>query len=243
MWVAPSSRRARHRVDRFAPTVETPPGLIMQNRFQELCTEQESDDEDTCIGDYFDIGGLDIFMPDMVINGVGRTAMLVSVGRGKVTIDSGAAESVMPRDMLQHETLVEGAPKKSGVKYVAANGAKMDNNGEKRVRFKEEGLNGINSMVFQVTDVGKPLASVSRILDKWNSVVFSRGPKGSYVVNIKLGAGFRWWRREERLSWRSSTCSRTQTETRVLPGRALETGRHACWPGLARKTRGGVPSG
>ena len=56
-------------------------------------------------------------MPDMVINGVGRTAMLVSVGRGKVTIDSGAAESVMPRDMLQHETLVEGAPKKSGVKY------------------------------------------------------------------------------------------------------------------------------
>ena len=216
----------------------------MQNRFQELCTEQESDDEDSCTGDYFDIGGLDILMPDKVINGVGRTGMLVSAGRGKVTIDSGAAESVMPRDMLQRETLVEGAPKKSCVKYVAANGAKMDNYGEKRVRFKKEGLNGINSMVFQVTDVGKPLASVSRILDKGNSVVFSRGPKGSYVVNDQTGRRIPLVEEERNvLSWRWSTCSRRQTETRVLPGRALETGRHVCWPGLARKTRGGVPSG
>ena len=87
--------------------------------------------------------------------------MLVSAGRGKATVDSGAAKSVTPRDMLQHETLVDVAPKISGVKYVAANGAKMDDNGERRVRFKKEGLNGINSVVFQVTDVGKPLASVS----------------------------------------------------------------------------------
>ena len=150
---APSSRRARHRVDQFAPTVEAPPGLIMQNRFQELCTEQESDDEDTCTGDYFDIGGFGHPHARQGYQWCCRIGMLVSAGRGKVTIDSGAAESVMPRDMLQRETLVEGAPKKSGVKYVAANGAKMDNYGEKRVRFKEEGLNGINSMVFQVTDV------------------------------------------------------------------------------------------
>ena len=104
-----------------------------------------------------------------------------------MTIDSGAAESVMPRNMLEHEALVEGEAKKSGVKYVAANGAKMDNYGEKRVRFRKEGLGGTNSMVFQVTDVAKPLASVSRILDKGNSVVFSRGPNGSYVVNDQTG--------------------------------------------------------
>ena len=65
-------------------------------------------------------------MSDKVVNGVGRTGVLVSVVRGKVTIDPGAAESVVSRDMLQYETLVEGAPKKSGVKYVAASGAKMD---------------------------------------------------------------------------------------------------------------------
>ena len=33
------------------------------------------------------------------------------------------------------------------------------------------------------TDVGKPLASVSRILDKGNTVVFSRKQGGSYIVN------------------------------------------------------------
>ena len=53
---------------------------------------------------------------------IALTGALVSAERGKVTIHSGAAETVMLRNMLQHETLVEGAPKKAGVKYVAANG-------------------------------------------------------------------------------------------------------------------------
>ena len=57
-----------------------------------------------------------------------------------------------------------------GVKYVAANGAKMENYGEKKIRFKKEGLGGINDMLFQVTDAGKPLQG------SWtgNIVVFSR---------------------------------------------------------------------
>ena len=41
-------------------------------------------------------------------------------------------------------------------------------------------LNGINCKVFQVTDVGKPLASVSRTLD-------IGGANGSYVVNDQTG--------------------------------------------------------
>ena len=94
---------------------------------------------------------------------------------------------MMPRGMLGREPMIEGEAKRLGVKYVAANGAKMDNYGEKKVRFKKEGLNGINSMLFQVTDVGKPLASVTRILDKGNSVIFSRGPGGSYVINDRTG--------------------------------------------------------
>ena len=40
----------------------------------------------------------------------------------------------------------------------------------------------MNSITFQVTDVGKPLASVSRILDKGNSVVFTRNGGGSYII-------------------------------------------------------------
>ena len=121
------------------------------------------------------------------IAGVGRAGKLRSAGKGKVTIDSGAAESVMPWGMLSGEPLVEGEAKKAGVRYVAANGAKMENYGEKKVRFRKEGVTGINSMLFQVTDVGKPLASVSRILDKGNTVVFSRGHGGSYVVSDRTG--------------------------------------------------------
>ena len=36
----------------------------------------------------------------------------------------------------------------------------------KRIRFKKEGLSGTSDMPFQVTDVGKPLASATRILNK-----------------------------------------------------------------------------
>ena len=45
----------------------------------------------------------------------------------------------------------------------------------------------MNKITFQVTDVAKPLASVSRILDKGNTVVFSRTKGGSYILNEKTG--------------------------------------------------------
>ena len=70
-----------------------------------------------------------------------------------------------------------------GSQYVAANGANMDNYGQKRIRNKKVGLSGNSDMFFQVTDVGKPLASVTRILDKGNTVVFWRKPGGFYIVN------------------------------------------------------------
>ena len=57
-----------------------------------------------------------------------------------ITIDSGAAEFVLPRNTLPNESTVEGEAKRRGVKYVAANGGKMENIGEKKVKFKESGL-------------------------------------------------------------------------------------------------------
>ena len=142
-----------------------PPGLKINNRFDEL-------------SEMVDVGGLEVLMPD-------RAAQVCR--QGKVTIDSGATESVMPKGMRDRQPLVEGEAKRMGVKYVAANGAKMDKYFEKKIRFKKEGLGGINDMLFQVTDVGKPLASISRILDKGNTVVFSRKQGGSYIVNNCAG--------------------------------------------------------
>ena len=73
---------------------------------------------------------------------------------------------------------------KIGVTYVAANGNKMPNLGEKRVKFKtKDGMN--SSIMFQVTKVKKPLAAVSRITEKGNWVCF--GPDEAYIMNVATG--------------------------------------------------------
>ena len=151
-------------------------GIETKNPFRALAT----DDEDC------EIGSVSVEMPDEAIATVGMDSRgLRTAGRGKITIDSGAAESVLPADVVPNETLVEGEAKRRGVRYVAANGGKMENMGEKKVRFRREGSEAVNSIMLQVTGVGKPLASVSRILDKGNSVIFSRHGEGSYIVNEK----------------------------------------------------------
>ena len=79
---------------------------------------------------------------------------------------------------------IETKPSKgseAGVTYIAANGHRMTNKGEKKVDFKTS--DGIKSSItFQVTDVKKPLAAVSKITEKGNWVGF--GPQEAYIYNI-----------------------------------------------------------
>ena len=172
-FVEISGDREKKRESKTRRTVE------IKNRFQALATN-DGDEVHT------EIGSIDVEMEDEMVATVGTDKTpLTSAGRGKITIDSGAAESVLPADIVPNETLIEGDAKRRGVKYVTANGGRMENMGEKRVRFRRDGASGVNSITFQVTGVGKPLASVSRILDKGNSVVFSRSGQGSYIVNEK----------------------------------------------------------
>ena len=106
------------------------------------------------------------------------------IGKGKITIDSGAAESVLPQGMLNEIQLQQSEGSKKGVQYIAANGGKMPNLGEKKVHFRtKDGME--SNVVFQVTHARKPLASVSKIVQKGNKVVFS--PAGSYIENIQSG--------------------------------------------------------
>ena len=51
---------------------------------------------------------------------------------GQIVVDSGAAEHVMPKDVLMGERMIE---KKSGVKFVAANGKEMEYYGRKQINF------------------------------------------------------------------------------------------------------------
>ena len=56
--------------------------------------------------------------------------------QGRITTDSGAAESVIPPGMLQ-EVLTRPSPgSRAGAHYIAANGGKMPNLGEKHVKFR-----------------------------------------------------------------------------------------------------------
>lgn len=104
--------------------------------------------------------------------------------KGRITIDSGAAESVIPPSMLEEVPIQESAGSRAGLCYIAANGGKMPNLGEKHVKFRtKEGLS--SSVMFQVTHTRKPFASVSKIVRKGNKVVFA--PDRSYIENVKTG--------------------------------------------------------
>jgi hypothetical protein len=126
------------------------------------------------------------------------TVKLKKAGFGKVIIDSGAGESVMPWQMLPQEPLV--ASSKANSRYRDASGHEMSNKGQKEVKMKINGK--LASMVFQATDVRKPLAAVSRIVEKGNTVIFdadcsyilhkASGTKtpislenGAYVINVE----------------------------------------------------------
>jgi hypothetical protein len=103
--------------------------------------------------------------------------------KGKVTVDSGAEDSVWPATHVDWDKVVETEESRKGIGFVAANGGRMANYGGTKVEFVKEGKR--KSMNFQVTDCKKPLASVSKIVDKGNRVVFDS--EGSYIENKATG--------------------------------------------------------
>jgi hypothetical protein len=107
-----------------------------------------------------------------------------SAGLGKVTIDSGAEESVWPKDFLNEKKTV---PTEKVRRFVAANGAPMAHYGEKSVNFSQSSDGPMSSMSFQVSDVTKPLASVARIFEHGNIVQFGSEDGESFMVFKKTG--------------------------------------------------------
>ena len=102
----------------------------------------------------------------------------------EITVDSGAEESVTPLNVLAQFPTRETENSKSGEQFVAANGSVIDNEGERKVEMHT--LDGVKrSMVFQVTTVNKALASVARMNEKGNVVVFDG--ENSYIQNKESG--------------------------------------------------------
>ena len=98
--------------------LNNPPGLDIYNRYQVLANEDEPDSDDE-----IPIGTLeieDIEERDVKAVTEHKVKRLVFAGKGKITIDSGAAESVMSKGMLLNEPTIEELATRNRVKYVAA---------------------------------------------------------------------------------------------------------------------------
>ena len=154
--------RDQQRSNRYSPLMTSfgPPGLCHP-------IKEKDEDGDIVVGETMEVNVVD-----------------VKKNFGKITIDSGAAENVLPREYLPVVLLQPSPGSQRGACFIAANGTRMENLGQKRVDF--EAANGVKSnILFQVTDSRKPLASVSKIVAKGNRVVFA--PDRSYIENVSSG--------------------------------------------------------
>ena len=101
-----------------------------------------------------------------------------------LTIDSGAADHVMPLGWLAWIIVMASAGSMKGLHYVAASGTRIPNKGQQIVRFLTE--NGTWAQwVFQVAAINKPLVSVSKLIDDGWRVVFDE--EASYLTLKKTG--------------------------------------------------------
>ena len=113
---------------------------------------------------------------------------ILEVGEGgwekiDITLDSGAAETVGPKSAVEG-VRVRRDNGREGMNYRAANGTTMPNYGEQRLCWEsEEGQRG--GINIQITDVTKVLASVGKICEAGNRVVFE--PDGGFIERIKDG--------------------------------------------------------
>ena len=102
-----------------------------------------------------------------------------------VVLDSGAADSVCPKDMAPWFEVVDSDASRAGVYYTAANGGKLYNLGQTHIPIAMD--NDYRTMAtFQVADVSRPLMSVSKVCEMGNRVVFGAG--GGYILNLETGA-------------------------------------------------------
>ena len=108
-----------------------------------------------------------------------------------ITVDSGAADNVMPRRMVRGKGKVrQSAASRAGVHYVTASSNRIKNEGEADLEFKTEEGHDL-SWTFQIAEVNKVLASVSSLVDTRHRVVFDKDDKTgldiSFITNKVTG--------------------------------------------------------
>ena len=105
-------------------------------------------------------------------------------------MDSGACDHVIPPAKMFVGEIRENEAVKTGLTYHTASGAPLPNKGEVDLEgFTTEGA--VIDLTTQVADVTKPLASVRKMCNAGNRVVFEENGDndkcGGYVENIATG--------------------------------------------------------
>ena len=121
--------------------------------------------------------------PGVVINHV-RPTHPSGWKKMRVTVDSGAAESVIPSDEVVNYAKHRHAEEEF---FQTASGEPLRNEGEQRVPILMPS-GKLRGMTFQSCDVTKPLASVKRLLDCGHACVFApEEVGGSFILNLETG--------------------------------------------------------
>ena len=109
-----------------------------------------------------------------------------------MTVDSGAADNVIPRRMVRGKNnKIRSSPgSRRGVHYVSATNDRIPNEGECDFHFStKDGQK--ESFTFQIAEVNKALCAVSYLVDQGNQVIFDQdentGVDLSRVINKKTG--------------------------------------------------------
>ena len=112
-----------------------------------------------------------------------QLSSMIRIRRG-FTIDSGAADHVMPLGWLTWIGVMASAGSLRGLHYVAASGTRIPNKGQQTVKFLTQSGTWAQ-WIFQVAAVNKPLVSVSKLIDDGWRVVFDE--EASYLKHKKTG--------------------------------------------------------
>ena len=104
--------------------------------------------------------------------------------RMRITVDSGAAESVIPVDEIRNYAKI---PHSCDEYFQTASGEAIRNEGEQRIPVVTPS-GQLKGMTFQACDVTKPLASVKRMMDAGHAVIFAPDELGgSFILNLATG--------------------------------------------------------
>ena len=97
-----------------------------------------------------------------------------------VTVDSGAANSVINGDDFPNAPREESEGSRRGLVYQGPGSERIPNRGQKKFQVKPDSHSKPRNMTFQDAKVRKPLAAVSGITEKNNIVLFDK--KGSFIA-------------------------------------------------------------